>query len=434
MAKLMESFTRTLRVFVTLAFSCCANTAIGEASTPEIRPLSRDVTFIVTSDCHYDAFENEDRNDRNRDTIRDRIPRGVSHCGMNAITNVSWPEQLVGYHVGYPTVGGGLIQRPRGVLVLGDAIDDGDRIFQGKHQTPRQWLLFQADFGLDGTDGLLNYPVYETWGNHDGPPVGKEQHGFTFQAQLKQRNLLRQQIGYHVGYPTVEGWLTNLSTNGLHYSWDWDDVHFVQLGIYPADRQHPEVKYSAEWHDPQGALAFLKHDLAEHMGASARPVVLMSHCGFDTDWWHSDDWKAAYEAMKPYNVILYLYGHSGTGLRQWMPPGEDKLLSCVNTGQTENGFFVVRITDNKVRLAFRIKHWLYEEAAEGKPRRTWDGTWEWKHLFERNLIMHDRSKPAGRLTSTSAQESRAQLEPRPPLAHAAAESRAPEGEAAPTEQ
>jgi DUF1680 family protein len=84
----------------------------GKTETPvcETQPqVQRDVTFIVTSDAHYDAFENEDRNDRVRDTIRH----------INAITDVQWPDEL----------GGGVIQQPRGVLVLGDVIDDGDRIF-----------------------------------------------------------------------------------------------------------------------------------------------------------------------------------------------------------------------------------------------------------------------------------------------------------------
>jgi DUF1680 family protein len=325
----------------------------------ESQDTQRDLTFVVTSDVHYDAFENEDRNDRVRDTLTQ----------MNEITDIAWPEEL----------GGGLIQRPRGVLVLGDVIDDGDRVLQGKHQTPRQWRLFEADFGLDGGDGLLDYPVYETWGNHDGPPVGREKNGFSFQAQLKRRNGLRQE----------RGWLTDLSANGLHYSWDWEDVHFVQLGIYPADTQHLRVRYSAEWHDPQGALTFLKKDLAGHVGGSGRPVVLMSHCGFDADWWHEEDWQAAYEAMKPYNVLLYLYGHSGTGTPQWAPTGEEKPLNCVNTGQTENGFFVVQITGDEVRLAYRTKHWMDEELPDGMRRRTWNGDWEWKHLSQRQFQAED---------------------------------------------
>ncbi len=323
--------------------------------------VARNVTFIVTSDSHYDAFENEDRNERNRDTIRQ----------MNAIADMSWPAEL----------GGNPIASPRGVLLLGDVIDDGDRIWQDKHQTPRQWLLFEADFGLDGTNGLLNYPVYETWGNHDGPPEGKQKHGFSFQTQLKRRNQIRLKAGR----------LTGLSVDGLHYSWDWDDVHFVLLGIYPADRQHPAVRYNAEWHDPQNALAFLKRDLAEHVGDSRRPVVLGAHCGFDTDWWHGDDWKAFYDAVTPYRVVLYLYGHSGTGLRHWRPPDRDRPLRCVNTGQTENGFFIVQITDDHVRLAYRLKSWRIEKTPEDKDKRTWDGTWLWKWQLHESLDTRDLS-------------------------------------------
>ena len=49
--------------------------------------------------------------------------------------------------------------------------------------------VFLKQFGLDGKDGILRYPAFEGWGNHDGPPVGKEKNGFSFQAQIKQRNI-----------------------------------------------------------------------------------------------------------------------------------------------------------------------------------------------------------------------------------------------------
>ena len=340
------------------ALVCSASALLSWATEPLAcqAPPRRDVTFLVTSDVHYDAFENEDRNDRVRDTLH----------AMNGVTNLAWPEEL----------GGGLVQSPRAVLVLGDVIDDGDRKLDGRHQTPVQFGFFEKDFGLDGTDGLLKFPVFETWGNHDGPPVGQEKLGFSFQAQLKRQNLLRQQ----------KGWLANLSTNGLHYSWDWEGVHFVQLGLYPADEQNPRLKrYSPEWHNPQGALTFLKEDLPRHVGTSGRPVVLLSHCGFDTDWWHTNDWRAAYDAVRPFNVILYMYGHTGTGLRRWAPLGEDRTLQCVNTGQTEKGFFIVQITDERVRLAYRIKVWSQEKLPGQKLKITWDGKWEWKHLLQQRL-------------------------------------------------
>jgi hypothetical protein len=46
----------------------------------------------------------------------------------------------------------------------------------------------------------------EGFGNHDGPPVGSEKYGFSFQAQLKKRNELRKQ----------KGMISNVSANGLH--------------------------------------------------------------------------------------------------------------------------------------------------------------------------------------------------------------------------
>ena len=289
-------------------------------------PAARDVTFVSTSDCHYrEADRKENFNDLNRATVE----------AINGIGGVNWP----------PALGGDPIQPPRAVVVLGDVIDDGDRTLGGRSISEEQYRFFLADFGLDGTDGLLKFPVFEGWGNHDGPPEGKQKGGFSFQGQLKKRNQTRQQ----------KGLVSHLSDNGLHYSWDWDDVHFVQLNFYPADKQREGVRYSPVWHDPQGALSFLKQDLAEKVGASGRPVVLMSHCGFDTDWWTPADWKDLYATARPYNIILYLYGHSGTGLRDWAPEGETKKWTCVNDGQTENGFFVIQIKADRLRLAFRCK-------------------------------------------------------------------------------
>ncbi len=328
---------------------------------------ARDITFLVTSDCHYDYPENQDRNDRNRATIRH----------INVVTNLTFPTEL----------GGGKVPRPRGVVVLGDLVDDGDRCTNSESITKIQWTYWEADFGFNGTDGLIDYIVFETWGNHDGPPEGFEKCGFSVQAQIKNRNKLRLE----------KRLISNLSENNLHYSWDWDDVHFVVAGIYPANAQNPLVKrYNPVWHNPQNGLEFVKNDLEKNVGISKRPVVIMAHCGFDTDWWHTNDWRAFYEVIKPYNVILYMYGHTGTGLKQWSPPGESKKIQCINTGQTENGFWIVQITNKLLIAAYRIKHWIVKDnqtqngseqttSSRAKPKREWDGTWEWKYILNKKM-------------------------------------------------
>jgi cytolysin (calcineurin-like family phosphatase) len=320
------------------------------APMADARPKpNRDVTFISTSDCHFAALKNEDRNERNLDTVR----------GMNSITDICWPEAL----------GGDRVKAPRGVVVLGDVIDDGDSKVGEINVSERQYAKFLEYFGLDGKEGLLKYPCFECWGNHDGPPIGKDKNGFSFQSHLKERNAVRKQ----------KGLISNVSESGLQYSWDWDDVHFVNLGIYAADKQREGVRYSPVWHDPQGALKFLKDDLSQKVGSSGRPVVLMSHMGFDTDWWTPDDWADLYAAAKQYNVIAYLYGHSGTGVRGWAPAGEKKQWLCINEGQTENGFFVVQVIGDRVRFAYRAKNWdaAKKNPAEPKGRGLWNGEWKW---------------------------------------------------------
>lgn len=334
---------------------------VAPAAVPP--PTPRDVTFLSVSDSHYKSSEARPWNEWNRETI----------LQMNAVTDLEWPEKL----------GGGPVARPRGVLMLGDCIDDGDLVRAGRSISAEQYKAFAADLGLDGTDGVLKFPVFEGWGNHDGPPEGKSKGPFNFQAELKRRNQAR----------LAKGLITNVSANGLHYSWDWDDVHFVQLGIYPADKQREGVRYSPVWHDPQGALEFLKADLVKRVGTSGRPVVLASHAGFDTDWWVAADWKEAYDAARAYNVVLYLYGHTGTGVREWAPPGEEKKWTCINDGNLTTGFFVVQISGDRLRAAYRTRAGVkVTKNPDGTYAREWGGQWEWRWLLEKKIA----AAPQGR--------------------------------------
>lgn len=318
----------------------------------------RDVTFISASDPHYREPDHKhgNHNDLNRASVEE----------INRIAGMEWPEKA----------GGGVIEKPRGVLLLGDVIDDGDMARGGRNLSAEQYGFFLKDFGFDGTDGLLKYPVYEGWGNHDGPPIGKEKNGFSFQARLKERNELRKQ----------KGMVANLCPKGLHYSWDWGGVHFVQLNIYPADKQNPAVRYSPVWHDPQGSLTFLKEDLAKNVGTSGRPVVLTAHCGFDTDWWIKEDWAALHAAAKSYNVVLYIYGHTGTGVREWAPEGESKKWTCINDGHADAGFFVIQIKGDRLRAAYRMKEGLkFSKGPDGKNQHEWNGGWGWSWFVDKKI-------------------------------------------------
>ena len=106
-------------------------------------------------------------------------------------------------------------------------------------------------------------------------------------------------------------------------------------------------------------------------------MIIVAHCGFDTDWWVADDWKAFYDAVKPYNVIAFFHGHTGTGVRRWAPEGETQPpLDVIKTGQTEKGFFGVEIGAERMRLGYQVKQ---------DPRVIENPEWDWKFLFEKPI-------------------------------------------------
>lgn len=106
-----------------------------------------------------------------------------------------------------------------------------------------------------------------------------------------------------------------------HYSWDWHDVHFVQLNLMPSDTTAPQYPE----HDPMNALSFLTLDLALHVGASQRPVILMHHYGFDgfsmnsgigangEEWWTPEQRLAYWNVIANYNVVGIFTGHLHPG-------------------------------------------------------------------------------------------------------------------------
>jgi hypothetical protein len=122
-----------------------------------------------------------------------------------------------------------------------------------------------------------------------------------------------------------------------HYSWDWHDVHFVQLNLMPSDTAAPQFPDL----DPMNALSFLIIDLATHVGTSQRPVVLIHHYGFDSFsygpgtenqyWWTLPQRINYWNAIANYNVVGIFTGHlhssasdaseSGRFIRWDRPPG-----------------------------------------------------------------------------------------------------------------
>ena len=229
-----------------------------------------EVTFFLTSDTHYGMSRTVGAADR--ETID----------AMNTLPGTAYPPGI-----------GGAVARPRGVVVLGDLINDASG-----PDGPRQWAEFTRDFGLTG-EGRLAYPVYELPGNHDG----------------SERDLVRQAIKSR--NPSRPG-LAGVSENGVNYSWDWGPVHLVSLGLFPGSEGDRIVSpwgrtMEGDWRLPGHSLEFLVEDLARNVGRSGRPVVLLQHYGWDVwglGWWSDREREALAEAVRDYNVIAAFWGHT----------------------------------------------------------------------------------------------------------------------------
>ncbi len=250
---------------------------------------AEEFSFFLVGDTHYLADK------QNPQKLTDASARTTARLidQLNRLSGTDIPQ----------AAGGGTVLAPMGVIHAGDLIDSGDKnggVYPQMQQT--EWAAYAADYGLSGRDGRLRYPVYEVHGNHDGPSG----NGLVVQ-KIIERNKSRPAVA-------------NVSANGLHYSWDWGGVHFVNLGIVVgAVKDVPRKRR----YNPLDSLEFLVADLARHVGNSKRPVILTHHVDvarYSTPpepgqsangrEWDPADVHAYHETLAPYKVLAILYGHT----------------------------------------------------------------------------------------------------------------------------
>ncbi len=251
-----------------------------------------EITFIHIGDTHYNT--RSDNFEEQRERFRNVI------AAMNELPGTPYPRAV-----------GGVAGTPMGVFVVGDLTESRQSDFDA----------FAEDWGLKGGDGLLDFPLYEGAGNHDGPP-----------STHPRGDVRRSIIERNPNRPH----LTALSDNKLHYALDYKGVHFVQLNEYAGidnDQRYPgnqayNRKGQSYGNPAELSLQFLEKTLAENVGDSGRPVMLFQHYGFDgwplnpwgdaLAWWTEEQALRLWEAIEPYNVIAILVGHDHShNVMQW---------------------------------------------------------------------------------------------------------------------
>lgn len=263
---------------------------------------NRDIEFLAVGDSQY-APTGARACARNDNYAVDQNALMVQ--ALNGIEDARWP-------MGYDFVRqGSAFRRIRAVLFAGDLTENGSVPLPGM-TTPSghcgEYTAFREDFGLCG-DRRLRFPVMEGFGNHDFPfrPLGRPDDGLhPVLEYISRRNPYRPYVVNH----------TPVSSARAHYSWDWDDIHFVNLNVKPGEEVEVIDRDAGTRHvDPRGALRFLDADLAAHLRGT-RQVVIMSHYGpgtsDDSERFSAED-RAEFCAILTRHraqAIAWIHGHT----------------------------------------------------------------------------------------------------------------------------
>ena len=298
-----------------LGAAALTNATAAESAT---RAAAEDVTFFVMADpqIHVDKW---------------------GTAGTEAIIDTA--NALPGKE--FPL--GGVVDEPRAVLVAGDLVDVAD--------DPRHWEVYRRLFDPDGK-ARLGFRAFECMGNHDLTPASAD--GFsTVQQAFVERNRRRR-----AAEPC------HWDADAYHSSWDWGPLHLVNLNIFPGNEPRPVYDRPAPWNNPRRSLDFLKRDLAEHVGTSGRPVILMWHYGLRgwglEKWWRPEDLAALKEVVAPYQIALILHGHEHAyaryeweGIPVFMSPSpqRDRDPRTPEVPSTPKGFLVVRLRGGELQVA-----------------------------------------------------------------------------------
>lgn len=344
-----------------IACGVATGVGLGIGANATARSSSDSLSFFVISDTHLHAHKDApEKIESESAALNDRLIDTLNHLPGQPL-----PTEL----------GGGEVSIPRGVIHLGDMVDSGDKSGSLYNQmTKTEWSHFTDRFGLTGTDGRLKFPLYEVHGNHDSP---------------RQNNIVLNDIAdrnsRRVG-------LTNRVEGGLHYSWDWGNIHFVALGIVvgPNADDLPISRYESF-----KSLDFLVSDLEQHVGASGRPVIVLHHIdlmryarpcdtvnrggsrevccngmastawcnrgcegtpGISRDEWSHCDIAAYGRAIERYNVAAIFHGHLHARRTEHWNPSMTKtgrkiaVFGAKNSGAggADRALFYCRVENNEL--------------------------------------------------------------------------------------
>jgi len=291
------------------------NNSIVDENLYGIKRSNRDVRFLVSADCQI--------NEANGDTAAEAAANEAS----NVLAESTHAKMIEVWESDF---------RVRGMLYAGD-------LTQNAWTYPAESDELQRY--LDSFSGTKRF-LYDGLGNHDvqvqGGTIKSNPNTVRDEVAGRKRNTAKRR---------------KAADPKPHYSWDWHDIHFIQANLCPMDDPipgRPDI-------DPDKSLTFVRNTLEEKVGSSGRPVVLVSHYGFDDfskgltgepEWWREEDRVNFWNTISPYNVIAIFTGHrhlsDSHGTNDWSIPwyrpagasGGPASIRTFVSGASLNGIFL----------------------------------------------------------------------------------------------
>ncbi|MBU2983848.1 hypothetical protein KO528_00665 [Saccharophagus degradans] len=281
----------------------CKSFRRGENSPAVIEPYytmnsgeNRNVQFYAISDTQFDDGETSHKNE----TAQQVSFAALEGIGNSASSSTHYSPQV------------------RGLIVAGDLTmySEADKrdcyraaVWRTSDKVVDQHCKLKRNKNNEGIPanirreyqtGYSRY-IFDGLGNHDertGDGSVKRDRYSLWPKRARAGN-----IQMAVGNAEPES-----SSDIPHYSWDWDDVHFVHLNVYPGDAPCSNCR-KGKTVDPYSAINFLLYYGLKNVSRST-PIVLIYHYPLEArDYWSDAQVASFKSAIADYNVVATIVGH-----------------------------------------------------------------------------------------------------------------------------
>ena len=188
----------------------------------------------------------------------------------------------------------------RGIIMAGDITQNGR---DGRGFEVDEYGGFTKRYGLCGNKNV-RYHMYEGYGNHDfyewnNVAYGDGEHPIADSVAIRN--------GYRPGLvnqaPGMDG----------HYSWDWDNIHFIQLNLTPSNVEPDYADGYTGLRNPRKALEYFERDLQLNVAGTSKKVIFVAHYGpWETFEWDQAQIDRLCTTVTQYRsqILGYIHGHA----------------------------------------------------------------------------------------------------------------------------